>query len=192
MAYGSILGQSFENSSVLDNYFTKDETLTSDTAALYGLDTDATPDDVFNAIGGASGAGLIPVGTIIWFSKSTAPAGYLVCDGSSFSSSTYPALYAVLKKTTLPNLIGRFIKGSATPGLSFSGSYIIENSIQLSYGNVNYAPYLQIGNPASVTSRTDTLYTRNQISTASPGDTLTSKSKYLQPPNVTMLPCIKY
>lgn len=46
MAYGSILGQSFETSPVLDNYFTKDETLTSATAALYGLGTDAVPDDV--------------------------------------------------------------------------------------------------------------------------------------------------
>lgn len=46
MAYGSILGQSVEQSPVLDNYFTKDETLTSETAALYGLGTDAVPDDV--------------------------------------------------------------------------------------------------------------------------------------------------
>lgn len=46
MAYGQILGQSFETSPVLDNYFTKDETLTSNTAALYGLSRSAVPDDV--------------------------------------------------------------------------------------------------------------------------------------------------
>ena len=46
MAYGQILGQSFETSPVLDNYFTKDETLTSATAALFGLGADAVPDDV--------------------------------------------------------------------------------------------------------------------------------------------------
>lgn len=47
MGYGSILNQSFETSPVLDNYFTKDETLTSNTAALYGLGGSAVPDDVF-------------------------------------------------------------------------------------------------------------------------------------------------
>lgn len=46
MGYGSILNQSFETSPVLDDYFTKDETLTSNTAALYGLSRSAVPDDV--------------------------------------------------------------------------------------------------------------------------------------------------
>lgn len=46
MAYGVVLGQK----PVLDNYFTKEETLNSDTAALYGLNTDSVPDAVFNKI----------------------------------------------------------------------------------------------------------------------------------------------
>ena len=46
MAYGAILGQT----PALNNYFTKEETLNSDTAALYGLNTDSVPDDVFNKI----------------------------------------------------------------------------------------------------------------------------------------------
>lgn len=50
MAYGAILGQTLEGSPVLNNYFTKEETLNSDTAALYGLNTDSVPDDVFNKI----------------------------------------------------------------------------------------------------------------------------------------------
>lgn len=58
MAYGSILGQSFETSPVLDNYFTKDETLTSSTAALYGLRSDAVPDDVLSKLGSASSFGV--------------------------------------------------------------------------------------------------------------------------------------
>lgn len=51
MAFGAILGQSFETSPVLDNYFTKDETLTSSTAALFGLGADAVPDDVLAYLG---------------------------------------------------------------------------------------------------------------------------------------------
>lgn len=50
MAYGVILGQSLDGSPVLNNYFTKEETLNSDTAALYGLNANSVPDDVFNKI----------------------------------------------------------------------------------------------------------------------------------------------
>lgn len=37
-----------------------------------------------------------PVGTIIAWSTSTAPAGYLICDGSAVSRTTYAALFAVI------------------------------------------------------------------------------------------------
>lgn len=50
MAYGVISGQSLEGSPVLNNYFTKEETLSSDTAALYGLNANSAPDAVFNKI----------------------------------------------------------------------------------------------------------------------------------------------
>lgn len=46
MAYGAILGQT----PALNNYFTKEETLNSDTAALYGLNANSVPDAVFNKI----------------------------------------------------------------------------------------------------------------------------------------------
>lgn len=37
-----------------------------------------------------------PTGTIITWSTSTAPAGYLICDGSAISRTTYAALFAVI------------------------------------------------------------------------------------------------
>lgn len=42
-----------------------------------------------------------------WITNSTVPP-YLNCDGSTFSSATYPALYALLGTTTLPDSRGRF------------------------------------------------------------------------------------
>ena len=39
------------------------------------------------------------------------PTNYLVCDGSTYSSATYPSLFAVLGTTTLPDLRGVFVKG---------------------------------------------------------------------------------
>ena len=40
----------------------------------------------------------------------------LLCDGSTISEENYPELVAVLGGTQLPNLIDRFLQGSATAG----------------------------------------------------------------------------
>lgn len=56
-------------------------------------------------------AGATPVGGVIAFYGTTAPTNWLICDGSTFSSSTYPALSVVLGGTTLPNLKGKVIIG---------------------------------------------------------------------------------
>lgn len=41
----------------------------------------------------------VPVGTILLFSMTTVPQGYLLCDGASFDKVTYAALYAVIQGT---------------------------------------------------------------------------------------------
>lgn len=69
---------------------------------------------------GTSSGLLVPVGTIIWFSKSTVPAGYLLCDGSTYLISTYQDLFDVIGTTyggngttnfDVPDLLGLFIRG---------------------------------------------------------------------------------
>lgn len=59
----------------------------------------------------AIGNSVLPVGMIAPYVGSTAPTDWLLCDGGSFSSSTYPALAAVLGGTTTPNLKGKVIAG---------------------------------------------------------------------------------
>lgn len=77
----------------------------------------------------------IPAGTIISFAgpgvgdpaAPSAPAGYLVCDGTAFSSANFPALYAAIGTKwngasalppgtdfRVPNLLGQFVRGSTT------------------------------------------------------------------------------
>lgn len=66
------------------------------------------------------------VGEIKWFAGTSAPAGYLVCDGSKVSRTTYSKLYAAIGTTwgagdgsstfTLPNLIGRVAWGASNGG----------------------------------------------------------------------------
>ena len=53
----------------------------------------------------------VPVGTVIAYHGETAPGGYLACDGSPYSVSAYPRLYAVLGTATLPDLRGCFVRG---------------------------------------------------------------------------------
>lgn len=72
----------------------------------------------------AAAAQAVPVGSIITFAGATPPAGYLVCDGSAVSRTTYAGLFAVVGTTHgvgdgsttfgLPNLTNRFIVGQGT------------------------------------------------------------------------------
>ena len=58
------------------------------------------------------------------FAGQTAPYGYLLCNGASYKVADYPDLYAVIGSTyggdstnfNVPNLIDKFIQGSATSG----------------------------------------------------------------------------
>ncbi len=62
-----------------------------------------------------------PAGTILSFAGATSPTGYLVCDGSAVSRTTYATLYAVIGNAwgsgdgtttfNLPDLRGRFLRG---------------------------------------------------------------------------------
>jgi hypothetical protein len=71
--------------------------------------------------------GVVPTGAIFWFPIDTPPNGYLICDGTAVSRSTYAALYTVIGTkygtgdgtTTfnLPNLADvRFVKGALSAG----------------------------------------------------------------------------
>lgn len=83
----------------------------------------------------------MPVGTIIAFAGAgTPPAGWLKCDGTTFSGATYPALQTLLGSTTTPNLSDRFLVGASgtkavrtTGGVSPTAGLV---KIRLVLGNV--------------------------------------------------------
>ena len=70
---------------------------------------------------------LIPVGTILPYGGSTAPEGYLLCNGQAVSRTIYSDLFDVIGTTygtgdgnttfNLPNLTNKFIEGG-TAGIS--------------------------------------------------------------------------
>lgn len=81
-------------------------------------------------IGNSAGSG-VPVGTIIPFAGNSVPQGYLLCDGSAISRTTYASLFAVIGtiygagdgSTTfnLPNFTTGASIISGTPGLIENG-----------------------------------------------------------------------
>lgn len=68
----------------------------------------------------------VPVGTIVWSAATTAPNGYLLCNGATVGRATYAALFDAIGTTYgagdgsttfgLPNLIGRVMWGGTSPG----------------------------------------------------------------------------
>ena len=87
--------------------------------------------------GTVSSGSTLPTGALMPYAGSSAPTGYLLCDGSSVSSSTYLALHAVLSNTyggsaytgagalsfNLPDLRGRLPMGAGTgTGQNASGT----------------------------------------------------------------------
>lgn len=64
------------------------------------------------------------IGSIVMFAGSTAPSGWLLCDGSAVSRETYSSLYSVIGDSygsgdgsttfNLPDLTGRVIIGSSS------------------------------------------------------------------------------
>ena len=80
---------------------------------------------------GPAGTGSAPVGTIVMYGGSVAPAGWLLCDGAAVSRTTYSELWGVLGTTfgsgdtvntfNLPDLTDRFPLGPGARALGNSG-----------------------------------------------------------------------
>ena len=81
-------------------------TLNSDGDLSLSGDIDITGDYKVNG----TNLQTVPTGTVSAFAGSSAPTGYLLCDGSSVNRTTYAALAAVLEDPTTP---GTYIYGSA-------------------------------------------------------------------------------
>jgi microcystin-dependent protein len=98
-------------------FFKKDET-----TLMLELNKDGTLELKSGRIKDKTGF-LVPVGTIVAYGGSAAPAGWLLCDGAEHASSSYPELSTVLGNTygsaaegkfKVPNLTARVPVGAGT------------------------------------------------------------------------------
>lgn len=73
-------------------------------------------------------ANILPAGLILPFGNTTAPTGFLACDGSAISRTTYATLFAAIGTTwgtgngsttfNVPDLRGAFLRGTGSHGTS--------------------------------------------------------------------------
>ena len=134
----------------------------------------------------------VPVGTIEYFAMVTSPAGYLKANGAAVGRETYPELYATIGTTfgegdgsstfNLPDLIDRFAQGSNTPGQKIEAGLPDHNHtlpLALEETGTGYAAH-----GSNISSGTTVGY-------ASASNPIYGASNTVQPPALTLLPCIK-
>ena len=147
----------------------------------------------------------VPVGTIEYFAAQTPPAGYLKADGASVGRETFPDLFGVIGtiygegdgETTfnLPDLMGRFAQGSTAPGEKIeAGAPNIKGTIAQGYcngyGSMTEAFY---GTGSTIGTGGDSHggYSAFINLDASRSSAIYGNSETIQPPALTLLPCIK-
>ena len=147
----------------------------------------------------------IPVGTVAYFAMGETPSGYLKADGSAVGRETYPELFTAIGTTFgegdgettfhLPNLMGRFAEGSATPGtVKAAGLPNIAGYFNIASDKlVSFVPPFTEGSKSTRYGGTNNLGTGDNglwfdASTCHP---VYGASDTVQPPALTLLPCIK-
>ncbi len=150
-----------------------------------------------------------PVGTIEFFAMATPPAGYLRADGAEVGRETYPELFAAIGTTfgagngdttfNLPDLAGRFAQGSMTPGQKIeAGLPNIEGRVGV--GNSTWGYGGEVGAftriPNGGTSYESNVFVGGNNAyganfSASNSNPIYGASVTVQPPALTLLPCIK-
>jgi len=109
------------------------------------------PTDAANALQ-AGGFSFVPTGVVYAFASNTTPKGFVLCDGTAYERSTYPALFVVLSTTyntggetatqfRVPDLRGRAafgrddMGGSAQNRITAAGSSITGTTLGAAGGN---------------------------------------------------------
>ena len=149
-----------------------------------------------------------PVGSSLDHYGTTAPEHYLVCDGSAISRAAYPELYAVIGTrygagdgtTTfnLPNKLGRVGQGSLTPGQkieaglpNISGT-LPSVKLGVFLGSASGAFNSQSGASSELLASASSGKVVNTDFDASRSNPIYGASNTVQPPALTVFPCIKY
>ena len=149
----------------------------------------------------------VPVGAFMPYAADTPPEGWLKCDGSAVSRTTYSALFAKIgtkygsgdgsKTFNLPNFINRtFWGGSSSGAVKGAGLPNITGTIS----SFKTAKVVKTGAFSESTSQSEAYIGTAQWSgyiirpsfNASNSNAIYGKSSTVQPPALTTIICIKY
>lgn len=149
-----------------------------------------------------------PIGTIFAFAGNSIPNGYLPCNGSAISRTTYADLFAIIGTTygsgggsttfNLPNLTDKFIQGSDTAGTVKDAGLpnITTTEIDNFYGAAKSVTGALsfTSNPGHTwtNSGNGKMYAVNLAFDASRCSSIYGNSNTVQPPALTMRYIIKY
>lgn len=141
----------------------------------------------------------VPVGSVFWLAKKTAPEGYLICDGSAVSRTEYADLFAAIGTTfgtgdgsttfALPNLQAAFIRGAGS-----------QNGYSATFGQKQEATkWVKIATDSKTVGNSDKSVSSSfssagdaRFSTQSITSPYSTPTYYFRPYNIALTPIIKY
>lgn len=145
------------------------------------------------------GNGSVPTGSVYHFASSTAPTGFLICNGNAVPNGNgtvqgvtadFSELYAILGTTygnagTLPDLRGYFIRGNGTnnDGIA-SATFGAKQADSLFTATLTQTSAQFVTNAYNVESRGSALSASTLTTNFATAET--------RPANIALLPCIKY
>lgn len=153
------------------------------------------------------------VGSIAYFAgQSSAPAGWVLCDGSAVSRTTYATLFSAVGTTygsgdgsttfALPDLIDKFVEGSATvgtektaglPNITGGTSTQIRTVKSAKNGTETWSGAIGVGDSYASSIATDgssNIGIQSLRFNASKSNAIYGNSTTVQPPALTMKPFI--
>ena len=146
------------------------------------------------------GQPLLPIGVVQAFAGRTIPAGWLLCDGSAVSRTTYAKLFSVIGTTygagngsttfNLPNLVDKFVEGSATAGTVKSAGLPNITGTFYSMSSVVDGAFSVIDGKGTYAGENNPYYRKSFD--ASRSSSIYGNSTTVQPPALTMRYIIKY
>lgn len=150
----------------------------------------------------------VPVGAFMPYAADTPPEGWLKCDGSTVSRTTYSALFAKIgtkygsgdgsKTFNLPNFIDKtFWGGSSSGAVKAAGLPNISGKLRSNtqWFNATASGAFTAGAKINTTVPTDAGYADGATDysfSAKNSNAIYGKSSTVQPPALTTIICIKY
>jgi microcystin-dependent protein len=181
-------------------------TLTLDAAPTANLQA-ATKKYVDDQVAAVDVSDPTPAGTVIYSARQTAPTGYLVCDGSVVSRTTYATLFSAIGTAfgagdgsstfALPDLRGQFVRGwnsgandqSVTSDVDSGRSFGSGQTDQLQ-SHTHTVPYRAAGPSGAISSIGDNAGVADSTKSTNFGD-VGRFGDETRPVNVALLACIK-